>query len=186
MEGPFVRQGAADQPLFLLVVSGSRRASSQHHRRREPAFFLVNAVRDAAGEWALPLPARELLAWTWQRWEIEVAHREMKSGFGVGQIQCWSARSTVLAVQVQAWTDAVCVLAGSRTWGHGRHPRLTRTLWWAGAPRWSLATLWRGYHQAFARCALPHPRRAAPRGTWQEAESWLHHLDHLAAPPRAA
>ncbi|MGH2411972.1 MAG: hypothetical protein ACRDGS_16645 [Chloroflexota bacterium] len=77
-------------------------------------------------------------------------------------------------------------LAAYRTWGHGRHPRRTRTLWWAGAPRGSLATLWRGYHQAFARCALPHPRRAAPLGTWQEAESWLHHLDHLTAPPRAA
>lgn len=185
VEGPYVRRGAPTRPLFLLVVSGSRRATRHHHRRRAPAFFLVNAVQNAAGAWVVPQPAPVLLAWTWQRWEIEVAHREMKSGFGVGKMQCWSARSTVPAVQVHAWTYAVCVLAGFRAWGYDRHPRLTRTLWWGGAARWSLATLWRGYQQAFARCPLPHPRRAAPRSTWPEAESWLHHLDQLAALPAA-
>jgi hypothetical protein len=179
VEGPFVRRGAADRPLWLVVVSGSRKATGRYRRRRTAGYFLVNAVQDAAGAWTLPLPIAELLAWTWQRWEVEVCHREMKSGFGVGQMQCWSAHSTVPAVQLQAWTYAICVLAGYRAWGYDRHPRLTRTLWWAGAARWSLATLWRGYQQAFARAAAPHPRRAAPRGTWPEGESWLHHLDAL-------
>jgi hypothetical protein len=153
----------------------------RYRRRREPAYFLVNAVPDAHGQWALPLPATDLVAWAWQRWEVEVCHREMKSGFGVGQMQCWSARSTVPAVRLQAWSYAVCVLAGYRAWGYDRHPRLTRTRWWPGAARWSLATLWRGYQQAFARCGAPRPRHAAPRGTWQEAETWLHQLDDLLA-----
>ena len=144
------------------------------------------AVQDKAGAWVLPLPATELLAWAWQRWEIEVAHREMKSGFGVGHAQCWSARSTVPAVQVQAWAYALCVLAGYRAWGYDRHPHLTRTRWWAGAARWSFATLWRGYEQAFTHLPIPHPRRAAPRGTWQEAEAWLHRLDALLAEALAA
>jgi hypothetical protein len=186
VEGPYLRRGVADRPLFLLVVSGSRRPPRRYYRRREPAYFLVNAVQDAQGRWVLPLPALALVAWAWQRWEVEVCHREMKSGFGVGQVQCWSAASTVRAVQLQAWSYAVCVLAGYRAWGYEGHPRLGRTCWWAGAARWSLATLWRGYQQAFARCAAAHPRRAAPRGTWLEGESWLHQLDALLAASLAA
>ena len=186
VEGPYLRRGVADRPLFLLVVSGSRRPPRRYYRRREPAYFLVNAVQDEQGHWVLPLLALELVAWAWQRWEVEVCHREMKSGFGVGQVQCWSAASTVRAVQLQAWSYAVCVLAGYRAWGYDRHPRLGRTCWWPGAARWSLATLWRGYQQAFARCAATHPRRAAPRGTWAEGEAWLHQLDSLLAATRAA
>jgi hypothetical protein len=96
------------------VVSGSRRANRRYHRQRAPASFLVNAVQDDQGHWVLPLPAVEVVAWAWQRWEVEGCHRELKSGFGVGQLQCWSARSTVRAVQLQAWTYTVCVLAGYR------------------------------------------------------------------------
>jgi hypothetical protein len=186
VEGPFLRRGVAARPLFLLVVSGSRRATRRYHRQRAPAYFLVNAVQDDQGHWVLPLPAEELVAWAWQRWEVEVCHREMTSGFGVGQLQCWSARSTVRAVQLQAWSYAICVLAGYRAWGYDRHPRLTRTCWWPGAARWSLGTLWRGYQQAFARCTLAHPRRAAPRGTWLEGEAWLHQFDVLLADSLAA
>jgi hypothetical protein len=183
--GPYVRKGAAHRPLFLLVVAGGTWRQGRYRRRREPAFWLVNAVQDA-GQWVLPLPVEDVLAWAWQRWEVEVCHREMKSGFGVGQAQCWSAAATVPAVQIQAWSYAVCVLAGYRAWGYDRHPRLTRAAWWRGAPRWSLATLWRAYQQAFARCAARHPRRAARRGTWAETETWLHRLDALTADPLAA
>jgi hypothetical protein len=186
VRGPYVRKGAAQRPLFLLVVAGSSWRQGRYRRRREPAFWLVNAARDAAGQWALPLPAAELLAWAWQRWEVEVCHREMKSGFGVGQAQCWSAAATVPAVQLAAWAYACCVLAGYRAWGYDRHPRLTRSAWWPGAARWSLATLWRAYQHAFARCAAQHPRRVARRGTWAETEAWLHHLDALTADALAA
>jgi hypothetical protein len=186
VEGPYVRKGVADRPLFLLVVSGSRRAQGRYRRRREPAYFLVNAVQDQHGQWVLPLPAEALLAWAWQRWEVEVCHREMKSGFGVGQVQCWSPTATVPAVQFQAWSYACCVLAGYRAWGYDRHPRLTRSVWWPGAARWSLTTLWRGYQQALVQCAAHHPRRAAPRGTWAETEDWLHRLDDLLALALAA
>jgi hypothetical protein len=77
-------------------------ARGPYRRRRKPAFFVVNAVqRD--GQWGLPLPAEDLLAWAWQRWEVEVCHREMKSEFGVGEVQCWSAAATVRALHLQAW-----------------------------------------------------------------------------------
>jgi DDE superfamily endonuclease len=117
VEGPVLRRGASKQPLFLLVVKGIDQGRGTHHRRRrDPHFFLVTAVLND-GVWVLPLPAAELLAWAWQRWEVEVCHREMKSGAGVGAVQCWNTRATVAAVQVAVWTYALLVLAGYRAWG---------------------------------------------------------------------
>lgn len=76
VEGPFVLEGAPDRPVFLVVVKGvNRQATGRHRKRREPSFFLVSAVwKD--GRWVLPFPAADLLGWMWQRWEVEVAHRE--------------------------------------------------------------------------------------------------------------
>jgi hypothetical protein len=178
VEGPVLRRGASKQPLFLLVVKGITQGRRGHHRRqRDPHFFLVNAVlRD--GVWVLPLPAAELVAWAWQRWEIEVCHREMKSGAGVGAAQCWNGRATVAAVQVAVWTYALLVLAGYRAWGYAQHPAALRPagLWWRGAPRWSLATLWRGYHAALAHQPELRSPPAGTRGTWPEIETGLAHL----------
>jgi hypothetical protein len=182
VEGPYLRRGAPGQPLFLLVVKGIDQARGHHRRRRQPSFYLVNAVPGADGHWALPLPDEDLLAWAWQRWEVEVAHREMKTDFGVGEAQCWHPRATVRAVQAQAWSYAVCVLAGYRAWGYAGHPTALRPrgLWWRGAARWSLAMLWRGYRQALSPPAF-HPGCAGTRGTWAENEAWMQRLDVLLA-----
>lgn len=175
VEGPYLRRGASKQPLFLLVVKGvAAGTGGHHHRRRDPHFFLVNAVLHEA-VWVLPHGAAELLAWAWQRWEIAVCHREMKSGCGVGAVQCWNKRATVAAVQVAVWTYALLVLAGYRAWGYQRHPAALSPggLWWRGAARWSLATLWRGYQQALAAHPEFRPTPSATRGTWLETEAWL-------------
>jgi hypothetical protein len=39
----------------------------------------------------------------WPRWELEVAHREGKSGFGIGDKQGWNPRAAVTSVQWSAW-----------------------------------------------------------------------------------
>jgi hypothetical protein len=147
VEGPFVVRKAASQPVFLLVVPGIDRRTRRHRRQRDPHFWLVSAVKQGE-EWVLPLPASELLAWAWQRWEVEVSHRELKTTLGVGEMQCWSVTSAILAVQWQVWSYAVLVLAGYRAWGLLRHPLRPPGRWWSGAPRWSLQTLWRGYRHA--------------------------------------
>ncbi len=43
----------------------------------------------------MPLVAEELLRWAWQRWEAEVCHQEMKTGFWLGEAQCWGPRSAL-------------------------------------------------------------------------------------------
>ncbi|HEX9597255.1 MAG TPA: hypothetical protein VF982_10285 [Anaerolineales bacterium] len=153
VEGPYRRQGAAQQPLFLLVVKGESYKKGKRQpklKHRKPAFYLVSAVYQE-GAWCLPLPVLELLAWLWQRWELEVAHREMKSGFGVGEKQCWSKRSAIVSVQWSVWVYAVLLLAGYRTWGLCAAP-VTKTAWWprpgGSRRRWSFNTLWRNYRAA--------------------------------------
>lgn len=148
VEGPFLRYGAADYPLFLIVVKGQYyRKGRSRKGYRKPAFYLVNAV-EKNGQWRLPLAASTLLFWTWQRWELEVAHREMKSGFGLGQKQCWNPRSALVSVQWSAWVYALLVFAGYRTWGLCQGPS-TPGRWWSGAARWSFNTLWRSYRSEF-------------------------------------
>jgi hypothetical protein len=148
VEGPFVVRKASTRPLFLLVVGGVQRPRV----RREPTFWLVSAVPTPDGGWALPRPAPELLIWAWQRWEIEVCHRELKSGFGLGEPQCWNATATEVVTAWQAWAYAVLVLAGVRAWGLEGAPLHPPGRWWPGVQRWSLGTLWRGYRQVLWHC----------------------------------
>lgn len=149
IEGPYVRERVAQRPLFLVVVAGAVwQAGKKEPRRarRRPSFYLVSAIqRD--GVWQMPLDAQQVLEWVWQRWELEVAHREMKSSFGVGEKQCFHPRSAVVAVQFSVWVYAVLLLAGYRAWGlFGGPPTPAR--WWGGARRWSFTTLWRSYRAA--------------------------------------
>ena len=83
VEGPYVRDGLPDNPLFLIVIGGGSRPTGSRRKSYKPCFFLVSAVL-IDGVWSLTLPIAELLGWLWQRWELEVAHRQMKSGLGPG------------------------------------------------------------------------------------------------------
>jgi hypothetical protein len=183
--GPYLREGNPDQPLFLLVVGGQTWWAGKRHPRRlvrKPSFYLISAVQ-VQGFWQLPLPIETILAWLWQRWEVEVAHREMKSGFGVGQKQCWHPRSAIVSVQWSVWTYAILLLAGYRTWGLLGGPSAPAR-WWPGARRWSLNTLWRSYR---AEMWGNPDFRAIWTGTganWLEKEAWLaglHNAVHAAA-----
>lgn len=138
--GPFVRQGAPDCPLLLIVVRGKH----TRYTRRIPLPFLVNAAQGPDGQWGLPLPLPTLLLWAWQRWEIEVCHRELKTNFGLGHKQCWNPQAAILSVQWSAWVYAILVLAGYRAWGLTGGSSVP-TRWWRGSGRWSLTTLWRAY-----------------------------------------
>lgn len=172
VEGPYLVKGAADQPLVLLVVKGVRRTPGRRHRRRDPAFWLVNATRTEAGEWTLPLPAPDLLAWAWQRWEVEVMHRELKSGFGLGEQQAWGPTSAQRTPQWVVWAYAVLVLTGYRAWGLGPGPVAPLGRWWGGR-RWSLGRLWQGVRQELWQQADFQPVWTRTPDTWGEMARWL-------------
>jgi hypothetical protein len=172
VEGPFLRQGAPDTPLFLIVVRGKQRFRHGRLIRRDPLPFLVNAVQDEHGHWQLPLPLETLLFWAWQRWEIEVCHRELKSNFGLGDKQCFNPQAALLSVQWSAWAYALLVLAAYRAWGLCTGPPVP-TRWWRGAGRWSFNTLWRAYR---ATLWGPHdfqPLWSSTPHDWPEKEAVL-------------
>lgn len=173
VEGPFVLEGAAECPVFLMVVKRvDRRASGRHRKRRSPAFFLISATWDGKS-WVMPFPASELLSWAFQRWEVEVVHRECKSGFGLGEIQCWSKAGAILAVRWQAWVYGVLVLAGYRAWGLGKGPVRPPGRWWKGSGRWSLNTLWRGYRAELWGLEEFRPVFTVTTDGWPEKEELL-------------
>ena len=138
----------------------------------------MNAEWDGK-EWRIPLRIEVLLAWVWQRWEMEVAHREMKSGLGVGEKQCWNRRSALVSVQWDVWSYSVLVLAGYRTWGLCNGPR-SPARWWPGAKRWSLNTLWRAYRSAFWGTSEFQALWTGTGDNWLKKEAWLSGLYNAA------
>jgi hypothetical protein len=168
VRGPFLRKGAAHRPLFLIVVRGKRTPRFY----RKPLPFLVNARQDDRGRWVLPLPVHTLLFWAWQRWELEVCHRELKSNLGLGHKQCWNPTAAVLSVQWSAWVYSLLLLAGYRTWGLTAAPDVP-TRWWRGSGRWSLNTLWRAYRAALWGQHQFHPLCSPSPCDWGEKETLL-------------
>jgi hypothetical protein len=179
IEGPYLREGLLDQPVFLIVVRGLDRHVHGKRVKRDPVFYLVSAVQQSE-TWRLPLPEEELLAWAWQRWELEVAHREMKSGFGLGEKQCWNKRSAVRSVQWSAWVYALLLFAGYRTWGLQNGPA-TPARWWSGSGRWSFNTLWRAYRSALWGTSDFQAVCSLTTTNWLKKEAWLATLRNSAA-----
>jgi len=182
VEGPFVREKMPDTPLMLICVRGQAWQATERKRRREPVFYLVNAVwRDE--RWQLPLPLETLLAWAWQRWELEVVHREVKSGFGLGDKQCFNPHAAVASVQWSAWVYSLLTLTTYRQLGAATFVKRS-TAWQRHPRRWTLQTVL----DAFRRELTTHPDfswlRSASTSMWQKIEA---HLLALTSPPfRAA
>jgi hypothetical protein len=165
VEGPFLRDGLPDVPLFLIVIGGGKRPKGSRRKNYKPCFFLVSAVlMDDA--WVLPLPIADLLAWLWQRWELEVAHRQMKSGLGLGEKQCWNDQATVATVQWSVWVYSLMMFSGFRAWGNdcGAKPP---GLWRAAPRRWSFNSLCRAF-----RCEMWQDPQFRATWTWSR-DNWL-------------
>jgi hypothetical protein len=149
VEGPFLRRGMSQVPLFLICVGGQCWEKGNRNKRRNPVFYLVNAV-EQEGQWVMPLPVKTLLKWAWQRWELEVVHRELKTGFGLGDKQASSPHAAVSSVQWSAWAYANVMLAGYRSYGlAGGVAR--RDAWRKHHPRrWTLMSLLQHYRAELA------------------------------------
>lgn len=177
--GPVLVEGAPEQPLFLIVVGGRSKQVGRRRYYRKPAYYLVNAVQQE-GQWVLPFPVTQLLFWAWQRWECEVAHREMKSTLGIGQKQCWSPRAALRAVQWGVWVYALCVLAAYRTWELTAGPR-RQGRWYRRASRWSFAAMWQAFRAALWEYSEFHPLYVGTLDKWLKKETWLTGLGNALA-----
>jgi hypothetical protein len=174
VEGPFVRDKMPDCPLMLIVVRGQEfeRDARQHYR--EPAYYLVNAVlRD--GQWQLPLPLETLLTWAWQRWELEVVHREVKSILGLGHKQCFHPLAAVTSVQWSAWVYSLLMLTAYLRLGAAFRPK-RHDPWQRHPRRWTLTTVL----DEFRHELLTHPDfswiHAYPAPIWPKFEAALQPL----------
>jgi len=89
------QRGAGQRPLRLIVIAPTpyRKSKSKRLYYRDPAYLLTSDLRDSA---------KQLLQIYFDRWQIEVNHREEKDTLGVGQAQLWNVTSVpkqpVLAV----------------------------------------------------------------------------------------
>ena len=87
--------GAARCPLRLLVVAPTpyRKRKSSKLYYRQPAFLLTTDLKSSV---------KQLLQIYFDRWQIEVNHRDEKDTLGVGQAQLWNVKAVpkqpVLAV----------------------------------------------------------------------------------------
>ncbi len=105
--------GARQRPLRLLVVAPVGYRASKHGRTfyRKPAYLLTTD---------LTAPAALLLQDYFDRWGIEVNHRDEKEILGVGQAQVWNEQSVskvpALLVSMYSWL----LLAGLQCYGAKR------------------------------------------------------------------
>ena len=89
------QRGAGRRRLRLIVIAPTpyRKSQSKRLYYRDPAYLLTSDLRSSP---------KQLLQIYFDRWQIEVNHREEKDTLGVGQAQLWNATSVpkqpVLAV----------------------------------------------------------------------------------------
>jgi len=89
------QRGAARRPLRLFVLAPTpyRKSKSRRLYYRDPAYLLTTDLHSSP---------KQLLQIYFDRWQIEVNHREEKDTLGIGQAQLWNVTSVpkqpVLAV----------------------------------------------------------------------------------------
>lgn len=123
LTGVLWQNGARRRPLRLFVIAPTpyRKRKSGRFYYRHPAFLLCTDLISSA---------RQLLQIYFDRWQIEVNHREEKDTLGIGQAQLWNPlavpRQPVLAVAAYS----ALMLAALKAFGPARGDT------YAQLPRW--------------------------------------------------
>jgi hypothetical protein len=119
----FWQGGARKRPLRLLVVRPTRyrkRKSGRYYYRR-PAYLLTTIVHGTV---------RQLLQIYFDRWQIEVNHREEKDTLGVGQAQLWNVTSVPKQPAFAVASYSALLLASLQAFGAERGRA------YAALPKW--------------------------------------------------
>ena len=111
------RPAGANRRLRLIVVRPTPYRKSKKGRLlyRQPAYLLTTD---------LETQARKLVQIYFDRWQVEVAHKEMKDNFGLGQAQVRVAQAVSRQPVLQVATYSAMQLAALKEWGPGRPEEL--------------------------------------------------------------
>lgn len=115
--------GAKRQLLRLFVIAPTPYRKSKNRRLyyRDPAYLLTTSLRGSA---------HALLQIYFDRWQIEVNHREEKDTLGVGQAQLWNPISVPKQPAFAVAAYSALLLAGLKVFG------TERTNAFALLPKW--------------------------------------------------
>lgn len=107
------QRGSGRRPLRLLVVAPQPYKTSVNAKRnyREPAYLLST---DTEGD------VQTLLQCYFDRWQIEVNHRDQKDTMGIGHAQVWSEKSVPRQPAFATASYSLLLLAGLKEFGPGR------------------------------------------------------------------
>jgi hypothetical protein len=113
LSGVYWQSGAKKRVLRLLVLAPIPYSSGKGKRKyyRDPAFLLTTETEAAA---------QPLLQAYFDRWQIEVNHRELKDTLGVGQAQLRSPRSVPRQPAMVVAAYSALLLAGIQVFGAHR------------------------------------------------------------------
>ncbi len=113
VKGVLWRRGAGTRPLRLIVIAPVPYKMSRHSRinYRNPAYLLSTNL-DGSIE--------QLIQAYFDRWQIEVNHRDEKDLLGVGQAQVRSAQSVPRHPAFAVACYSLIMLAALRSYGPGR------------------------------------------------------------------
>lgn len=107
------RRGAGVKPLRLIVIAPQPYKLSKHSRSnyRQPAYILTTDFESSVSF---------LIQKYFDRWQIEVNHRDEKSLLGVGQAQVWSTMSIPRHPAFAVASYSMLLLAAMKTYGTNR------------------------------------------------------------------
>ena len=107
------QRGSGTRPLRLIVVVLQPYKLSKQARTnyRDPAYLLTLDLKASV---------RRLLQAYFDRWQIEINHREEKQWLGLGQAQVWSKQSVPRHPAFVVACYSLLLLASLRAYGPGR------------------------------------------------------------------
>jgi hypothetical protein len=107
--------------LFVLAATPYRKRKSGKLYYHHPAFLLTTMLADST---------RQLLQMYFDRWQIEVNHRDEKDTLGVGQAQMWNPVSVPKQPALVVASYSALLLAALKAFGPGRGEA------YAALPKW--------------------------------------------------
>ena len=107
------QRGAKQLPLRLIVIAPTpyRKSKSKKVYYHDPAYLLTTDLRSSV---------KQLLQIYFDRWQIEVNHREEKDTLGVGQAQLWNSTSVPKQPVLVVAAYSALLLASLQAFGPDR------------------------------------------------------------------